>query len=48
LGGTSFKKRVSSWGPQEEEIRSNRYGVPSLLPDDLESAKKIIEEGKNE
>ena len=46
--GYPLRKEYPLGGPQEEEIRSNRYGVPSLLPDDLEAAKKILEEEKNE
>lgn len=46
--GHPLRKEYPPGGPQEEEIRSNKYGKPQLLPDDLEAARKIIEEGKND
>lgn len=46
--GHPLRKEYPLGGPQEEEIRSNKYGKPQLLPDDLEEARKIIEEGRNE
>lgn len=46
--GHPLRKEYPLGGPQEEMIRSNKYGKPFLLPDDLEEARKIIEEGKNE
>lgn len=45
--GHPLRKEYPLGGTQEEEIRSNRYGVPALLPDDIEEARKIIKEGKN-
>lgn len=45
--GHPLRKEYPLGGPQEKEIRANKYGKPFLLPDDLEEAKKIIEEGKN-
>lgn len=45
--GHPLRKEYPLGGPQEAEIRANKYGKPFLLPDDLEEAKKIIEEGKN-
>lgn len=46
--GHPLRKEYPLGGAQENEIRANKYGKPFLLPDDLEEAKKIIEEGKNE
>jgi len=45
--GHPLRKEYPLGGPQEAEIRANKYGKPFLLPDDLEEARKIIEEGKN-
>lgn len=46
--GHPLRKEYPLGGHQEKEIRANKYGKPFLLPDDLEEAKKIIEEGRNE
>jgi len=45
--GHPLRKEYPLGGPQEDEIRANRFGKPQLLPDDLEEARKIIEEGRN-
>ncbi|MCX7830900.1 MAG: NADH-quinone oxidoreductase subunit C [Acidobacteria bacterium] len=45
--GHPLRKEYPLGGAQEKEIRANKYGKPFLLPDDLEEARKIIEEGKN-
>ena len=46
--GHPLRKEFPLGGAQEQEIRTNRYGKPALLPDDLEAAKKMMEEGKSE
>lgn len=45
--GHPLRKEYPLGGPQEEMIRANKYGIPALLPDNLEEAKKIIEEQRN-
>lgn len=45
--GHPLRKEYPLGGPQETEIRTNKYGKPFLLPDNLEEANKIIEEGRN-
>jgi NADH-quinone oxidoreductase subunit C len=45
--GHPLRKEYPLGGPQEAEIRANKFGKPQLLPDDLEAARIIIEEGKN-
>jgi NADH-quinone oxidoreductase subunit C len=45
--GHPLRKELPVGGAQEEMIRSNRYGKPVYLPDDLEEAHKIIEERRH-
>ena len=45
--GHPLRKEFPLGGKQEEMIRGNRYGKPVYLPDDLEEAKKIIEERRD-
>lgn len=45
--GHPLRKEFPVGGAQEEIIRSNRYGKPVYLPDDVEEARKIIEEGRH-
>lgn len=46
--GHPLRKEFPVGGAQEEMIRSNRYGKPAYLPDDLEEARKIIEERRHD
>jgi NADH-quinone oxidoreductase subunit C len=46
--GHPLRKEYPLGGPQEAEIRANKFGKPQLLPDDLEAARKIVEEGRND
>lgn len=45
--GHPLLKELPVGGAQEEMIRSNRYGKPVYLPDDLEEARKIIQERRD-
>lgn len=45
--GHPLRKEFPLGGKQEEMIRGNQYGKPVYLPDDLEEAKKIIEERRD-
>ena len=45
--GHPLRKEFPVGGAQEEMIRSNRYGKPVYLPDDIEEAHKIIEERRH-
>jgi NADH-quinone oxidoreductase subunit C len=45
--GHPLRKEFPLGGNQEEMIRSNRYGKPAYLPDDVEEAQKIIEERRH-
>lgn len=45
--GHPLRKEYPLGGDQEEMIRGNRYGKPVYLPDDLEEARKILEEGRH-
>ena len=45
--GHPLRKELPVGGAQEEMIRSNRYGKPVYLPDDLEEARKIIQERRD-
>lgn len=46
--GHPLRKEFPVGGAQEEMIRSNRYGKPVYLPDDVEEARKIVEERRHE
>lgn len=46
--GHPLRKEYPLGGDQEEAIRSNKYGKPVYLPDDLEEARKILEEGRHD
>jgi len=45
--GHPLRKEYPLGGDQEEMIRGNRYGKPVYLPDDLEEARKILEEERH-
>ncbi|MEW5765642.1 MAG: NADH-quinone oxidoreductase subunit C [Acidobacteriota bacterium] len=45
--GHPLRKEFPLGGAQEEMIRSNRYGKPVYLPDDVEEARKIVEEQRH-
>jgi len=45
--GHPLRKEFPLGGAQEEMIRANRYGKPVYLPDDVEEARKIVEEQRH-
>ncbi|MGC8763486.1 MAG: NADH-quinone oxidoreductase subunit C [Acidobacteriota bacterium] len=45
--GHPLRKEYPLGGDQEEMIRGNRYGKPVYLPDDLDEARKILEEERH-
>jgi NADH-quinone oxidoreductase subunit C len=45
--GHPLRKEFPLGGDQEEMIRANRFGKPVYLPDDVEEARKIIEERRH-
>jgi NADH-quinone oxidoreductase subunit C len=45
--GHPLRKEFPLGGAQEEMIRANRYGKPVYLPEDVDEARKIIEERRN-
>jgi len=46
--GHPLRKELPVGGAQEEMIRANRYGKPVYLPDDVEEARRIVEERRHE
>ncbi len=46
--GHPLRKEFPLGGKQEEAIRSNKYGKPVYLPEDIEEARKIIEEHRHD
>ena len=45
--GHPLRKEFPLGGKQEEMIRSNKYGKPVYLPEDIEEARMIIEEHRH-
>ena len=45
--GHPLRKEFPLGGAQEEMIRENRYGKPAYLPDDVEEARKIVQERRD-
>jgi NADH-quinone oxidoreductase subunit C len=46
--GHPLRKEFPLGGAQEEMIRSNKYGKPVYLPEEIEEARKIIEERRHD
>lgn len=45
--GHPLRKEFPLGGNQEATIRANRYGKPAYLPDDIEEARKIVQEHRD-
>jgi NADH:ubiquinone oxidoreductase subunit C len=46
--GHPLRKEFPVGGAQEAMIRANAFGKPVYLPDDVEAARKIVEERRHE